>query len=140
LQLVVLDTNVIVSALLVPRGGPGRVLSEIEGRAILLASEPTLAEIREVLHRPKFEKLVSAEARDEFIERYAGAVRVVPVSSLIRICRDPRDDKLLELAIDGKANAVVTGDQDLLILNPFRGVQILSPRAFLEALHEGHWK
>jgi uncharacterized protein len=69
LQFVVLDTNIIVSALLVPHGGPGRVLSEIEGRASLLASEATLAEMREVLHRPKFGKFVSAEARDEFLAR-----------------------------------------------------------------------
>jgi uncharacterized protein len=140
LQFFVLDTNVIVSALLVPRGGPGRVLTEIEGRASLLASEPTLAELRDVLNRPKFEKIVSAEARNEFLNRYGGAVRMVPISSSIRVCRDPRDDKFLELAIDGEADAIITGDQDLLALNPFQGIRIVSPRAFLEALGARHEK
>jgi predicted nucleic acid-binding protein len=50
----------------------------------------------------------------------------------IRACRDPRDDKFLEVAVNGRADAIVTGDQDLLVLNPFQGIPILSPAGYLE--------
>jgi len=56
----------------------------------------------------------------------------VDVDVQIRACRDSKDDKFLELAISGLATHVVTGDSDLLALNPFRGIQIISPQAFLE--------
>lgn len=51
---------------------------------------------------------------------------------MIRACRDPKDDKFLELAIDGRADAIVTGDQDLLVLHPFRGIAVLTPAEYLE--------
>ena len=57
---------------------------------------------------------------------------MVQVSRAIRACRDPRDDKFLEVAVHGRADLIVTGDEDLLALNPFRGIAILAPAAYLE--------
>jgi len=57
---------------------------------------------------------------------------LVDVETRIVACRDPKDDKFLELAVSGRATCIVTGDSDLLVLNPFRGIQVISPHAFLE--------
>jgi uncharacterized protein len=57
---------------------------------------------------------------------------MIEISETITVCRDPKDDKLLEFAVSGAADFLVTGDKDLLILNPFRGVEIITPREFLE--------
>ncbi len=59
-------------------------------------------------------------------------VEMIDTSEIINVCRDPKDDKLLELATSGNADFLVTGDKDLLVLNPFRGVEIITPRKFLE--------
>ena len=60
------------------------------------------------------------------------ACEAVPILYAIRVCRDPKDDKFLEVAVHGQADAIVTGDQDLLNLNPFRGIAILTPREYVE--------
>lgn len=56
----------------------------------------------------------------------------VTIITLCRACRDPRDDKFLELAVNGRADVIVSGDKDLLALHPFRGIPILTPAEFLE--------
>jgi uncharacterized protein len=137
LRSVILDTNVVISGLLVPLSLPAQVRMDVESRGILLASVETLAELEEVVRRPKFAKLVPQIVREDFLKRYLDAALIVPISSTIRGCRDSRDDKFLELAVDGKADVIVTGDQDLLVLDPFRGVRILSPRGYLEAAGAG---
>ena len=61
----------------------------------------------------------------------------VEIPGTLRVCRDPDDDKLLEVAVIGRADCLVTGDQDLLILNPFQGIPILTPAGFLAILSQG---
>ena len=97
----------------------------------LLASAATLAEIDEVLRRPRFARFLSLESRLEFLKRYRDSVRLVLVPAPIHICRDPSDDKFLEVAVYGKADLIVTGDADLLTLNPYQSVQIVRPQTFL---------
>ena len=128
---VVIDTNILVSAMLSSRSMPGQTQRWAAQTYILLASEATMAEPEDVLQRPKFDALVSRAARAEFLVRYREAVKFIPIVSRIKICRDARDDKFLDLAIDGNAGMIVTGDDDLLVLNPFRGVRIVTPRQFL---------
>jgi putative PIN family toxin of toxin-antitoxin system len=128
---VVIDTNVLVSALLSPHSPPGHATGRVLDYAILLASEATLAEIEEVLTRPKLAKVLSGEDSARFLRDYRNGVHLVSIDNPIQACRDPHDDKFLEVAINGKADILVTGDQDLLALDPFRGVRILSPQAFL---------
>jgi putative PIN family toxin of toxin-antitoxin system len=94
-----------------------------------------MAEAEDVLQRAKFDALVSRAARAEFLVRYREAVKFIPIVSRIEVCRDARDDKFLDLAFDGNAGMIVTGDDDLLVLNPFRGIRIVTPRQFL-ALNE----
>jgi putative PIN family toxin of toxin-antitoxin system len=67
-----------------------------------------------------------------FMVSFLKVAEIIEISETITVCRDPKDDKLLELTVCGNAGFLVTGDKDLLVLNPFRGVEILTPREFLE--------
>jgi putative PIN family toxin of toxin-antitoxin system len=127
----VVDTNVLISALLAVNSIPGQAMTKAEDSGQLLASAATLAEIDEVLRRPKFARFLSLETRLEFLRRYRDAVRMILVSSPIHACRDPLDDKFLEVAVHGHADLVLTGDTDLLALDPFQHVRIVTPREFL---------
>jgi putative PIN family toxin of toxin-antitoxin system len=131
---VVLDTNVLISAALSPHGKPSACLSWILDNATLLTSRELLNELDTRLARPKFSKYLGDERRRAFVADLALSSVLVDVRGVIRLCRDPDDDKLLEVTIAGGAHCLVTGDQDLLVLNPFRGVPILTPAQFLEAI------
>jgi putative PIN family toxin of toxin-antitoxin system len=81
---------------------------------------------------PKFDRYVSRARREALLDRLAPNVEIVEIIQHVRACRDPKDDKFLELAINGSANVIVSGDEDLLSLHPFRGVDILSPASYLD--------
>ena len=127
----VLDTNVLISRLLVPKGVAGQAVDHALARGILLVSEETLGELAEVLGRPKFDPYVSREDRRHFIELLGGVARLIPITRKLRACRDPKDDKFLDVAVNGGAKALVTGVRDLLELDPFHGVRVIRPRDFL---------
>ena len=129
---VVADTNVVVSAALLPRSVPRRALDTVLTDGTLLLSEACLAELSEVLQRPKFDKFVSPERRLEFLASLIAEAEMIAVASNIVACRDPKDDKFLDVAVDGGSNYIVSGDADLLALHPFRGISILTPQQFLE--------
>ena len=132
----VLDTNLLISRLLVPSGTAAKAVDHALGRGILLVSEATLQELVTVLGRSKFDSYVSHEDRQQFIRLLGGVARVVSIPAPIRACRDPKDDKFLEVAVHGEARAIVTGDADLLDLDPFHGIRIVRPANFLR-MHEG---
>ena len=128
---IVMDTNVLISALLAAVSVPGRSMTKAEDSGLLLASAELLAELDEVLRRPRFSRYLSIETRVEFLKRYKQAVQIVSIVTPVRACRDPSDDKFLEAAVNGEADLIVTGDADLLVLDPFKGLRILSPQGFL---------
>jgi putative PIN family toxin of toxin-antitoxin system len=115
--------------LLIPHSVAGRAVSRLIKITRLLVSEDTLAELAQTIARDKFNPYASLEDRQEFFRLYARLAEWVPISSTVRVCRDPNDDKFLELAVDGQAQMVVTGDKDLLGLSPYRGIEILTPAA-----------
>jgi putative PIN family toxin of toxin-antitoxin system len=127
----VVDTNVVLSGLLFPGSIPSRVLLEVQG-SVILASNATRQELTEVIERTRFDRYVQREVRRRLAAEFLRATVNIEVPSPIRACRDPRDDKFLEVAMHGLADAIVTGDRDLLELNPFHGVAILSPAEYLE--------
>jgi putative PIN family toxin of toxin-antitoxin system len=131
---IVLDTNVLVSALIAVESTPGKAMDKAEREALMLASPSTLSEAYEVLVRPKFSRFLPLTTRIELFNRYREGVQIVSIVFPIRACRDPHDDKFLEVAINGKADILVTGDQDLLALDPFQGVRILTPQQYLVPL------
>jgi putative PIN family toxin of toxin-antitoxin system len=97
----------------------------------LLVSEATIAELDDVLRRPKFDSYLAEYLRLEFLGALLGFAKVVAVDVDIVACRDPRDDKFLSVAVSGRATHIVTGDGDLLALHPFRDVDIVTPQDFL---------
>jgi len=80
---------------------------------------------------PKFDRYLTKERRQEFLENLTENAQFIDVSEQIHECRDPKDNKYLELALSGQAECIVTGDDDLLVLNPWRGIEILNVREFL---------
>ena len=128
---VVFDTNVVVSAMLLPLSIPRRALDRAmrEGRTLISAA--TITELDEVIHLPKFDKYLSEEERIEFLTTLVHEAELVNVVETVTDCRDPRDNKFLELAVSGGATHIVTGDSDLLMLHPFRGIIVVSPSMFL---------
>jgi putative PIN family toxin of toxin-antitoxin system len=131
LSRLVLDTNVLVSSALRGDSIPHRVLLKARREGVLLASDATLLELHEVLLRSKFDRNVDRGLREALYQEYARRCQIVSLLEPIRACRDPKDDKFLEVAVHGRADAIVTGDQDLLALNPFRGIAILTPAQYL---------
>jgi putative PIN family toxin of toxin-antitoxin system len=127
----VIDTNLWISRLLVPGGTAARAVDHGLSWGIPLMSEETLTELSEVLSRGKFDRYVSREDRQHFLRLLGGIVRMIPITQRIAACRDPKDDKFLDAALNGEAHVILTGDQDLLELHPFHGIEILSPAEFL---------
>lgn len=128
----VFDTNVLVSALLLPDSKPRKALDLALRKGKVLLSFSTLAELYEVLSRKQFRRYVDDEDVRSFLAALTREAQWVDVDVRITACRDSKDDKFLELAASGHATHIVTGDSDLLALNPFRGIQILPRHSFLE--------
>lgn len=135
-RLWVIDTNVLISRMLAPRGVAAQAVDRALEYGILLASEATVEEIAAVLSRPKFDPYVSAQERKRFIALLGGITRVIPITRKLQVCRDPKDDKFLDVALTGGAHAIITGDADLLALDPFHGVPIVTPARFLDISQE----
>ena len=132
----VFDNNAIVSALLFSNSVPGQAFFAALDRGEFLVSRETFAELSEALARPKFDRYVTREEREQFLVRLLIEAALIETTEMIVTCRDPKDDKFLELAVGGRAACIVTGDQDLLALHPFRDIPILTPAQFLTWLSE----
>jgi putative PIN family toxin of toxin-antitoxin system len=133
----VFDTNVIVSALLLQDSLPRQAFDAALGRGKILISTPVLEELDRVLSRDKFNRYVSAIDRNRFLVGLVREAEWVAITEAFSVCRDPKDNMFLELAVSGHANTIISGDSDLLALSPFRGVAILSPEAFLSSIKSG---
>ena len=97
----------------------------------ILVSAALAQELQDVLNRPRFDRYVTREERDEFLMAFMREAELVEITETVEVCRDPKDDRILELAVGGNADCIVTGDDDLLTLNPFRGIAIVMPADFL---------
>lgn len=127
----VLDTSVIVSAALLSNSVPRRAFEVAIQQGEVLFADGLQAELSDVLMREKFDRYVSREKRLRFLASFVSLTVPVVISESIDVCRDPKDNIVLEVACSGGANCIVTGDEDLLTLHPFRGVAILRPAMFL---------
>lgn len=130
-RLFAFDTNVIVSAALLPDSVPRRAVEAALDAGRLILSGTVLDELASVLRRKRLDKYASEEKRLRFLAALSNGALLVHVTEVIAACRDPKDNKLLELAVGGRATCLVSGDLDLLVLNPFRGIPIVTPREFL---------
>jgi len=128
----VFDTNVIVSALLTKKSAARDCLDKARGLGRILLSLEVVEELYDVLGRSAFDRYIDEEDRIKFLNLLVKESTLVEVTEKIEECRDPKDDKFLELAVNGKADFIITGDRDLQVLNPFRKTKIVSPREFME--------
>ena len=127
----VVDTNVSVSAALKERSLPAIAVHLAARHGTILKSAATEAQLFAVLARPYLAPLVAPAAHDR-LKALLAAAEPVTITGRIAACRDPTDDKFLELAVDGRADSILTGDADLLALDPFRGIPIIAPAAFVQ--------
>ena len=128
---VVIDTNVWVSQLLLSGSRAARAVDKALSESEVTVSEALLEELADVLSREKFDRYVTIRDREDFLRRVAQVTKTVPVFSVVEDCRDPDDNRLLALALDSQSDCVVTGDKDLLSLDPWRGIAIVAPATFL---------
>jgi putative PIN family toxin of toxin-antitoxin system len=133
---VVFDTSTLVSAALRPESIPHQALLQAMRFCDLCASEATLAELKEVLARVKFRRYMPDAARQRFFELIENNVRrfVVREEDILALepaCRDAKDNKFLALATECEAEALVSSDEDLLVLDPWREVRVMRPADFL---------
>src|SRR5580704_5857128 len=126
LRRLVVDTNVFASAIIFPRSVPRQIVDHALDHDVVIFSEATMTELAEVLSRSKFDSFVSRAERELFLAQIESAAEFVPIIQLVRACRDPNDDKFLELALNGRADVIITGDADLLGMDPWRDVAILA--------------
>lgn len=129
---VVIDTNVWVSRLLLADSVTARAVDAALASSEVVISEPLAEELANVLAREKFDRYVSLADREEFLRRVLQVATTVPVLTEVTDCRDADDNRLLALALDAESDYILTGDQDLLTMNPWRGIEIVAPRTFLK--------
>jgi len=132
----VFDTNVIVSALLFNASVPGQAFARSLSHGTILISQSLVEELNDVLGREKFTRYVTNEQRDRFLESLIRESELIDITESVQACRDPKDDRILELAVNGNASFIATGDADLLVLNPFRGIQIVTPAGMMTFFDE----
>ena len=130
-QRIVIDTNCFVSRLLTPKSINSQAVRYAFDHHLILISSETLTELEMVLSRKKFDNYVSLEDRQKFILYLNNLAEIIDVVNHVEVCRDPKDDKFLSLAIAGNANLIITGDEDLLVLKSYQNIPILSPKYFL---------
>lgn len=128
----VFDTNSLISALLIKTSISRQAFDKALDHYRVLISDETVAEFDDVAGREKFETYLEAGEREAFEELLHREAQFVEVTETVEASRDPDDDKFLELAVVGGAEVLVSGDQDLLVLDPFRDMRIVRPRTFVE--------
>ncbi|MDJ0597651.1 MAG: putative toxin-antitoxin system toxin component, PIN family [Crocosphaera sp.] len=128
----VLDTNIIVSSVLLTKSKPNTAFKKAQQLGIIIVSPTTWQELETVLFRSKFDRYITLEERQQFLLDLSQTVEfILEMGFTTDICRDPKDNKYLELAVNGQAESIITGDQDLLILYPFQSINIITVHDFL---------
>jgi putative PIN family toxin of toxin-antitoxin system len=130
----VLDTNTLISTFLLSQNSiTAQAYYKAKTEGEIIFSEDTFNEFSDVFIRPKFDRYQSLNRRLIIIEDLKALVTFVNITHAIKACRDPKDDKYLELAVNSNASCIITGDKDLLVLNPFQNIPIMTAGDFLTA-------
>jgi len=130
----VFDTNTLVSALLFETSKPAIAFRYALKHGEILLSLELLEELSRVIRREKFNRYVTIEDREEFLETLIDRGIMIDLIIEVQACRDPKDDQILQLALSGESEYIITGDQDLLVLHPFRGLKIVTAEEFLRTV------
>lgn len=132
-KFIVIDTNVLISAVLSSKSTPYQAFAQSIKSYLLLQTKETYQELKTRIYKTKFDKYISNKRREDFLQIINNKSKFIETKSKIVICRDMDDNKFLELALDGNAQFLVTGDNDLLSLRNIKQYQnlILSPKEFV---------
>ncbi len=128
---IVVDTNVLISALLFAGSTSAKALNKALNDYSLVQSNVTLSELAITTRRKKFDGYKSIIEREQFLLALARASTIVEIAHTVTDCRDPKDNQFLELALSAGAKVIVTGDDDLLTMHPYQGVRIVNASMFL---------
>ncbi|MBG1239977.1 putative toxin-antitoxin system toxin component, PIN family [Nostoc sp. NZL] len=133
-KLILIDTNVLLSAALSPNGTARKALDKVYKEFKIAQSDETYQELNIRIYKRKFDKYISDEDRQYFLDIVKKYNQFIEIKSQINTCRDPEDNKFLELAKDANADFLITGDQDLLSLKTLAEYQnqIITPRDFID--------
>ncbi|TFF36357.1 putative toxin-antitoxin system toxin component, PIN family [Mucilaginibacter psychrotolerans] len=132
----VFDTNSLISANLLPNSVTRRAYDIARKIGISVYSIDTLAEFADTFIRPKFDKYLTIDMRLKEISAFEEKGQLINISVKINACRDSKDNKFLELAVESGASCIITGDLDLLVLNPFQNIPILTAAEFLKTFSD----
>jgi len=132
-KLFIFDVNTLVSAFIIGSDTNAKAFEKARTTGRIVISRAILSELSDVFLRPEFDRFVRLDDRIEFLGYFERQALLwegyIPD---IRACRDPKDNKFLELAVSCNASCIVTGDNDLLYLNPFRNIPVITAADFLQ--------
>jgi len=132
LAYIVIDTNVLISAGLLPQSKTAQVLALAVEHFVIAQNKDTWHELETRIARPKFDRYFGDSGRLRHLAKIAQSIQRFEVSAAVSVSRDKTDDKFIELAIDSGASILISGDSDLRVVKTFKGVEILSPAQFFE--------
>ena len=131
---IVIDTNVLISAGLLPRSRTAEALAVAVEHFVIAQNEATWSELETRIARPKFDRYFGDDGRLRHLIQIARSIRMVPPASSDVVSRDSDDDKFIQLALDAGATMLISGDLDLKMVRGYKGIEILSPALFLARL------
>ncbi|GGG90120.1 PIN domain-containing protein [Parapedobacter pyrenivorans] len=132
IKLFVFDTNTLISSFLLPNSVARQALNRARRMGHIVLSKATADEFKGVFVRPKFDRYLPLAVRLEIIEGFDSLAVYINPRHTVTDCRDPKDNKFLEIALSAKASAIITGDQDLLVLHPYKDIPVINAATFLE--------
>ncbi len=132
INLFVIDTNTLISAFIFKYSNPRKAFEMAVKHGKVFESTETYTELNEVLLRSKFDKYISHKEKLLALKQFKELAIFSEISETITECQDPKDNKFLELAVSVNASCIISGDKDLLILNPFRNIPILNAADFIK--------
>ncbi|MDQ1266364.1 MAG: uncharacterized protein QG635_1516 [Bacteroidota bacterium] len=133
-MVIIIDTNIAISALLSPLSIPGIAFKNAMELHKVISSEATMNELIRKIPNSKFDKYLDLNTRFEFLDVLIEDSELISISTHFTLCRDSKDNIFLDLAYSGKADFIITGDKDLLSLDPFYETRIVTPTDFLKLI------
>jgi uncharacterized protein len=127
----VFDTNALISSYLLNTSVNRKAYDKAKDKGLLVRSEQTMEEFRFTFSKPKFDRYLSVDKRVASMMEYEMNSFLIPISFNEKVCRDPKDDMFINLALSANASFIITGDSHLLELNGFKKIAILSASDFL---------
>ena len=132
LAYIVIDTNVLISAGLLPQSKTAETLALAVEHFVIAQNQDTWHELETRIARPKFDRYFGESGRLRHLVKIAQSIQRFEVSAAVSVSRDKTDDKFIELAIDSGAKILISGDPDLKDVKVYKGIEILSPTQFCE--------